>query len=102
MRTRDMDARGIEDYLKLGYVAEDHMHQSAAETVDSAYGDFCIAQIATKLGHKEDAAMFEKRSHNWRNLFDAKVGFLRGKNSDGSWVTHGMRRSIRCGGDRLM
>jgi predicted alpha-1,2-mannosidase len=31
--------------------------------------------------------MFEKRSHNWRNLFDAKVGFLRGKNSDGSWVT---------------
>jgi predicted alpha-1,2-mannosidase len=79
--------RGIEDYLKLGYVAEDHTHQSAAETVDSAYGDFCIAQIATKLGHKEDAAMFEKRSHNWRNLFDAKVGFLRGKNSDGSWVT---------------
>jgi predicted alpha-1,2-mannosidase len=79
--------RGIEDYLKLGYVAEDHIHQSAAETVDAAYGDFCIAQIAAKLGHKEDAAMFEKRSHNWRNLFDAKVGFLRGKNSDGSWVT---------------
>ncbi len=81
--------RGIEDYLKLGYVAEDHIHQSAAETVDSAYGDFCIGQIATKLGHKEDAAMFEKRSHNWKNLFDAKVGFIRGKNSDGSWVTHG-------------
>jgi len=81
--------RGIEDYLKLGYVAEDHIHQSGAETVDSAYGDFCIAQIAAKLGHTDDAAMFEKRSHNWRNIFDAKVGFLRGKNSDGSWVTHG-------------
>lgn len=80
--------RGIEDYLKLGYVAEDHIHQSGAETVDSAYGDFCIAQIAEKLGHKDDAVMFRKRSHNWQNLFDAKVGFLRGKNSDGSWVTH--------------
>ncbi|MBS1821673.1 MAG: GH92 family glycosyl hydrolase, partial [Acidobacteria bacterium] len=80
--------RGIEDYLKLGYVAEDHIHQSGAETVDSAYGDFCIGQIAAKLGHKEDAAIFERRSHNWRHLFDAKVGFLRGKNSDGSWVTH--------------
>ena len=80
--------RGIEDYLQLGYVAEDHIHQSGAETVDSAYGDFCIGQIAAKLGHKEDAAMFERRSHNWRNIFDAKVGFLRGKNSDGSWVTH--------------
>ena len=80
--------RGIEDYLKLGYVAEDHTHQSAAETVDSAYGDFCIAQIAEKLGHKEDAEMFRQRSHNWRKLFDAKTNFLRGKNSDGSWVTH--------------
>jgi predicted alpha-1,2-mannosidase len=80
--------RGIEDYLKLGYVAEDHTHQSAAETVDSAYGDFCIAQIAEKLGHTEDAQIFRKRSHNWRNLFDAKTNFLRGKNSDGSWVTH--------------
>ena len=81
--------RGIEDYLKLGYVAEDHIEQSAAETVDAAYGDFCIAQIAEKLGHKEDAEMFRKRSHNWRNLFDAKTNFLRGKNSDGSWVTFG-------------
>jgi predicted alpha-1,2-mannosidase len=78
--------RGIEDYLKLGYVAEDHTHQSAAETVDSAYGDFCITQIAEKLGHKEDAEMFRKRSQNWRKLFDAKTGFLRGKNADGSWV----------------
>jgi predicted alpha-1,2-mannosidase len=81
--------RGIEDYLKLGYVAEDRSHQSAAETVDSAYGDFCIAQIAEKLGHKEDAAMFRERSHNWKKLFDEKTNFLRGKNWDGSWVTFG-------------
>ena len=81
--------RGIEDYLKLGYVAEDHTEQSAAETVDAAFGDFCIAQIAEKLGHQEDAAMFRKRSENWRNIFDMEMGFLRGRNADGSWVTFG-------------
>jgi predicted alpha-1,2-mannosidase len=79
--------RGIEDYLKLGYVAEDHIHQSGAETVDAAFGDFCIAQIAAKLGHKEDAAAFYKRSENWRRIFDPETKFLRGKNADGSWVT---------------
>lgn len=81
--------RGIANYLKLGYVPEDHIHQSAAETVDAAFGDFCIAQIAEKLGHKEDAALFRKRSENWRNIFDKQTLFLRGKNSDGSWVTFG-------------
>lgn len=81
--------RGIEDYLKLGYVAEDRIHQSGAETVDAAFGDFCIAQIAEKLGHTEDAALFRKRSENWRNIFDKRTRFLRGKNSDGSWVTFG-------------
>jgi predicted alpha-1,2-mannosidase len=80
--------RGVEDYMRLGYVPEDKVQESAAETVDAAFGDFCISQIAEKLGHKEDAAIFRKRSENWRNLFDKQTGFLRGKNSDGSWVTH--------------
>ncbi len=78
--------RGLESYLKLGYVAEDRVEQSVAETVDAAYGDFCIAQIAELLGHKEDAAMFLERSGNWRHLFDRETGFLRGKNEDGGWV----------------
>ncbi len=81
--------RGVEDYMKLGYVPEDKVHESAAETVDAAFGDFCISQIAEKLGHKEDAAIFRKRSENWRNLFDQQTAFLRGKNSDGSWVRYG-------------
>lgn len=78
--------RGVELYLKLGYVPEGRVDQSVAETVDAAYGDFCIAQIAGVLGHKEDAAMFLERSENWRHLFDSGSGFLRGKMEDGSWV----------------
>ena len=78
--------RGVEDYLKLGYCSVDHVDQAAAETVDAAYGDFCIAQVAKALGHDEDAAMFMKRSHNWKNIFDGGTGFFRGKHADGSWL----------------
>ena len=77
--------RGIEDYLRLAYVADDQVKQSVAETVDAAYGDFCIAQVATALGRQEDAQQFLARSRNWRNLFDARTGFLRGKLADGTW-----------------
>ncbi len=77
---------GIEYYLKLNYVPANRIDQSAVETADAAYGDFCIAQVAKTLGHQEDHAAFTKRSQNWRHLFDSKTGFLRGKNEDGSWV----------------
>jgi predicted alpha-1,2-mannosidase len=77
---------GIEQYLKLHYVPADQVEQSVAETVDAAYGDFCIAQVAKKLGKEGDASAFLKRSENWRNVFDSEVKFFRGKNADGSWL----------------
>jgi predicted alpha-1,2-mannosidase len=78
---------GIEQYLKLHYVPADQIEQSVAETVDAAFGDFCIAQVAKSLGKHEDAAMFMKRSENWRNVFDPSVEFFRGKNTDGTWLS---------------
>jgi predicted alpha-1,2-mannosidase len=78
--------RGIEEYLKLGYDPADKVDQAAAETVDAAYGDYCIAQVAKALGKTDDYAMFMKRSENWRNIFDPNVGFFRGKKSDGSYL----------------
>ena len=78
--------RGIEDYLKFNYDPADKVEQSAAETVDAAYGDFCIAQVAKALGKTDDYAMFMKRSENWGNIFDPKTGFFRGKKSDGSFL----------------
>ena len=83
---RGYGRRGIEFYLRLGYCPEGRVDQSAAETVDAAYGDFCIAQIARILGHQQEAATYLRRSENWRNLFDPGTGFLRGKREDGSWV----------------
>lgn len=78
--------RGIEEYLKLNYDPADKVEQSAAETVDAAYGDFCIAQVAKALGKTDDYAIFMKRSENWRNIFDPTVSFFRGKKSDGSYL----------------
>lgn len=78
--------RGLDEYLKYSYVPAGLVEQSVAETVDAAYGDFCIAQVAKALGHEADSEMFLKRSENWRHLFDPKTGFLRGKNADGTWL----------------
>lgn len=78
--------RGIESYLKLGYVPVEAVGQSVAETVDAAYGDFCISQVATALGNQADARMFLERSRNWRRVFDQKTGFFRGKHEDGTWL----------------
>jgi len=78
--------QGIEYYLKMNYLPADRVDQSVAETADAAYGDFCIAQIAAKLGKQADAEMFRKRSENWRNIFDPKTRFFRGKKEDGSWL----------------
>jgi predicted alpha-1,2-mannosidase len=78
--------RGIEEYLKLGYDPADKVKESAAETVDAAYGDFCIAQVAKALGKMDDYAMFMKRADNWKRIFHSGTGFFRGKKSDGSYL----------------
>jgi predicted alpha-1,2-mannosidase len=75
----------VAEYARLGYIPCDLVEGGLAESLDSAYGDFCIAQVAKALGKPEDAAMFEARSRNWRNVFDPKTRFLRGKLADGSW-----------------
>ncbi len=76
----------VAEYAKLGFIPCDVAGDGVAETLDSAYGDFCIAQVAQAAGMKDDMAMFEKRSGNWRNIFDEKTRFLRGKLADGSWL----------------
>jgi len=77
----------VAEYLKLGYIPMGAVAGAAAETLDSAYGDFCIAQVARAAGKPDEAAAFEQRSRNWRNIYDPATRFLRGKMTDGSWQT---------------
>jgi predicted alpha-1,2-mannosidase len=76
----------VAEYTKLGFIPCDLVGGGLAETLDSAYGDFCIAQVAHAAGMHDDAAMFEARSQNWHKSFDTKTHYLRGKNADGAWL----------------
>lgn len=78
--------RSLAPYLKLGYVPSDLGNAGVAETLDYAYGDFCIAQVARALGKQEDADQLMRRSANWKNIFDAKTKFFRGKLENGEWM----------------
>ena len=77
---------GHEYYNTLGYVPYDvGINENVARTLEYAYDDWCIAQAARKLGRDDDAAMLEKASLNWRNVFDPETKLMRGRNADGSF-----------------
>ena len=77
---------GHEYYNTLGYVPYDvGIDESAARTLEYAYDDWCIAQVAKKLGRTEDAERLEKASQNYKNLFDPETRLMRGRNEDGTF-----------------
>ncbi len=78
---------GIGDYLKLGYVPCDKYKESVNLTLDFAYGDYCIAKIAERLGYTEIQEKYLKRADNYKNVFDAETGFMRGRKADGTFIT---------------
>ncbi len=77
---------GQDEFARLGYVVSSGgSKQSVARTLEFAYDDWCIAQMAQKLGHTEDAQMFLKRSANFMNVFDSERKFMRGRLENGTW-----------------
>lgn len=76
---------GIEYYLKYGYVPEDKSSSSVSKTLEYAYDDWAIAQIAKKLGKKSVENEYLKRSENYKNVYNPKTGFMHPKLSDGSF-----------------
>ena len=75
----------IPEYTSLGYVPFDLEKESVSKTLEYAYDDWCIAQVAKKLGHNEDYEFFLNRSMNYKNLIDPETGYMRGKDSKGAW-----------------
>ncbi len=78
---------GLESYMKLGYVAIDKEPEAASKTVEYAFDDWTIAQMAKKLGRADIEQQFEKRASNWRNSFDPKTGWVRARLSTGEFRT---------------
>lgn len=87
MKTTMMkDDRGLEFYKKYGYIPYDTLDESVTITLEYAYDDWCLAQMALALGKNDDYTYFMKRSEAYKQLFDPKTGFMRGKSADGkSW-----------------
>lgn len=78
---------GHEYYNTLGYIPCDvGINESVARTLEYAYNDWCILQIAKKLGRPDDEIeKWESRSNNWKNVFDPSHKLMRGRNLDGSF-----------------
>jgi predicted alpha-1,2-mannosidase len=77
---------GIKDYIEKGYLSTETTNSgSVSTTQEYNISDFAIAQLANKLGKKEDYTLFSKRAVSYRNLFDKEFNLLRPKNDDGSW-----------------
>jgi predicted alpha-1,2-mannosidase len=77
---------GLKYYMELGYTPVDKVTESVPNTLELAYDDWCIAQLARELGKKDDYELFMKRSGNYRNLWDSQTQFMRPKKYDGSWL----------------
>ncbi len=79
--------RGAPYYNSLGYVPYDvKINENAARTLEYAYDDYAIYQLGKALGKPvAEIEVYKQRSLNYRNLFDAYTGFMRGKNQDGKF-----------------
>ena len=78
------DVLGLEAYKRQGFISMDDDHESVSKTVEYAYDDWCIAQMAQILNKPKEYQYFMKRSQNWKNIFDWNIGFMRPK-KNGGW-----------------
>ncbi|RXQ96253.1 glycoside hydrolase family 92 protein [Ancylomarina salipaludis] len=85
-KTAMLNKRGLKAYKTLGYVPSNKSSQGVSKTLEYAYNDWCIAQVAKALNKHEDYDYFMNRASNYKNIYDPSVGFMRGKNDDHTWV----------------
>lgn len=76
---------GIGSYMELGYVPEDGSTNSVSKTLEYAYDDWCIAQIALAAGDNNRYEEYMKRSKSYKNVYDSTIGYMRPKLTSGQW-----------------
>ncbi len=76
---------GIGEYMDYKYVPDDLSHSSVSKTLEYAYNDWCIAQIASVTGDSKIQNIFEERARYYENVYDPTIGFMRPKLSDGTF-----------------
>ncbi|MEQ9437678.1 MAG: GH92 family glycosyl hydrolase [Cyclobacteriaceae bacterium] len=84
--------RAMESYLQYGYIPlEDsvpdsfHQREQTSRTLEYAFDDFVLSQVAKKMGKAEDYEALHQRAKNWQYVFDTTTGYARGRHADGRW-----------------
>ena len=87
-----MGRRALPSYIKYGYIPlEDsvkeafHTDEQTSRTLEYAFDDYCVAQMARLLGHDDDYRQLMARSENWRNVINPVTGWADGRHADGRW-----------------
>lgn len=85
--------RALKNYLEYDYIPlEDsvwqafHKREQVSRTLEYAFDDFALAQFAKELGKTADYDVLMKRSQNYRNVFDTKTNYVRGRYAEGRWI----------------
>jgi predicted alpha-1,2-mannosidase len=101
LRKNATDPRGprgcLAEYMAKGWIHDDVVAQPSppyaggnagvAKTLEYSWDDYALALYAKKLGREDDYKMFLARAHNYTNVFDSSIGFMRGRNADGTWIS---------------
>ena len=75
--------RNLQTYMDIGFVPANE--GTVSNTLEYAYDDWCVAQMAKALGKTEDYNYFMQRSQYYRNVFDSSTGYMRAKYAGGPW-----------------
>jgi predicted alpha-1,2-mannosidase len=84
VHSASLDHFGLDSYRKYGHIPGDKEHESVSKTLEYAYNDWCIAQLAKGLGREDLFRTFTNRSLYYKNLFDPETGCMRPR-INGSW-----------------
>lgn len=72
---------------RLGYVPADKVSEAASSTLEEAYDDYAVAEVARAAGDLAGYRQFAERSLRYRTLFNPKTGFMQARNLDGTWAS---------------
>ena len=87
---------GLRGYKDHGYLEMEEERESVSKTLEYAYDDWCIAEVARMLGRTGDYRQYLRRAQSYKNIFDRKTGFMRPR-SNGGWLTPFEPREVNFG-----
>ncbi|MFY7838894.1 MAG: GH92 family glycosyl hydrolase [Lacibacter sp.] len=79
---------GWKQYYQLGYAPYPEVREATAKTLEYAYDDFCGYQLAKATGNTFYQNIFARQMYNYKNVYDASTGFMRGRKANGEWTTN--------------